>query len=117
MQFLTSIKGHNSKVIWRNLPIYNPKSLLAGINSYAKFEENRSKTTQVRERKRTISNFEPQSRAITLRSFDEIYPPTIPNHSLPVSTHMQSLKKIVQKLLKLESGNEQNAIFNINQGP
>ena len=50
---LTSIKGHNSKVIRRNLPIYNPKPHLAGINLYAKFEENRSKTTQVRERKRT----------------------------------------------------------------
>ena len=41
----------------RNLPIYDPKPLLAGINSYAKFEENRSKTTQVRERKRTKSIF------------------------------------------------------------
>ena len=28
-----------------------------GINSYAKFEENGSKTTQVRERKRTKCNF------------------------------------------------------------
>ena len=46
-----------------NLPIYNPKPILAGINSYAKFEENRL------------------------------------------------------KLLKLESGNEQNAILNLNQGP
>ena len=61
--------------------------------------------------------FKPQSRAITLRSFDEIYTSTIPNHSLPISTHMQSLKKIGQKLLKLESGNEQNAIINLNQGP
>ena len=30
---------------------------------------------------------------------------------------MQSLKKIGQKLLKLESVNEQNEIFNLNQGP
>ena len=30
----------------------------------------------------------------------------IPNQSLPVSTNMQSLKKIDEKLLKLESGNE-----------
>ena len=57
MQFLTSIKGHNSKVIRRNLPSSNPKPLLADINSYAKFKENRSKTTQVRERKRTKSIF------------------------------------------------------------
>ena len=106
MQFLTSIKGHNSKVIWRNLPIYNPKPLLAGINSYAKFEENRSKSTQVRERKWTKCNLKPQSGAITLRLFDEIYPSTIPNHSLPVSTRIQSLKKIGQKLLKLESRNK-----------
>ena len=57
------------------------------------------------------------TKAITLGSFDEIYPSTIPNHSLSVLTHMQSLKKIGQKLLKLESGNEQNAIFNLDQGP
>ena len=50
------------------------------------------------------------TRAITLRSF-EIYPSTIPNHSLSVSSHMQSLKKIGQKLLKLESGNQQNAFL------
>ena len=30
----------------------------------------------------------------------------IPNHSSPISMSMQSLKKIGQKLLKLESGNE-----------
>ena len=62
-------------------------------------------------------NFEHKSGAITVRSFHEIYPSTIPNKSLLVSTHMQSLKKIGQKLLKLESGNEKNAIFNLNQGP
>ena len=62
-------------------------------------------------------NFEHKSRAITVRSFQEIYPSTIPNQSLPVSTNMQSLKKIGKKLLKLESGNEKNAIFNLNQGP
>ena len=30
---------------------------------------------------------------------------------------MQSLKKIGKNILKLESGNEKNAIFNLNQGP
>ena len=51
------IKGHNSEVVRPNLPIYNPKPILVDINSYAKFEENRSKTTQVRERKQTKCNF------------------------------------------------------------
>ena len=37
---------------------------------------------------------------------DEIYPSTIPNHSFLISTLIQSLKKIGQKLLKIESGNE-----------
>ena len=63
-------------------------------------------------------NFEHKSRAITVRSFHKIYPSTIPNQSLLVSTNMQSFKKIGKKLLKLESGNEkENAIFNLNQGP
>ena len=52
----TSIKGHNS-VIYRGyiriLPFCNPKPLLPDINVHAKFEENRSKTTQVRVRKRS----------------------------------------------------------------
>ena len=63
-------------------------------------------------------NFEHKSRAITVRSFHEIYPSTIPNQSLPVSTNMQRLKKIGQKLLKLESGNEKKkGILHLNQGP
>ena len=41
-EFLTSIKGHNSSLNWRNLPIYNPKPLLPNIKSYTKFKENRS---------------------------------------------------------------------------
>ena len=46
-----------------------------------------------------------QSRAITL-FINEFSPFAIPNHSSVISISMQSLKKIGQKLLKLESGNE-----------
>ena len=37
---------------------------------------------------------------------NEFSPSAIPNHSSLISMSMQSLKKIGQKLLKLESGNE-----------
>ena len=37
---------------------------------------------------------------------NEFSPFAIPNHSSPTSMSMQRLKKIGQKLLKLESGNE-----------
>ena len=47
-----------------------------------------------------------QSRAITLLFINEFSPFAIPNHSSPISMTMQSLKKIGQNLLKLESGNE-----------
>ena len=47
-----------------------------------------------------------QSRAITLLFINEFSPFIISNHSSPVSMSMQSLKKIGQKLLKLESRNE-----------
>ena len=47
----TSIKDQNSVVYKWIQPICNPKSLLPDINSHAKFEENWSKTTQVRVRK------------------------------------------------------------------
>ena len=52
-KLLTSNKGHNSRLNLRNLPIYNPKPLLPNINSYTKFEENRSKNAQDRELKRS----------------------------------------------------------------
>ena len=42
-QFITSIKGHNSLLIFRNLSICNIKTLLFNINSYTQFEENRLK--------------------------------------------------------------------------
>ena len=47
-----------------------------------------------------------QSRAITLLFMNEFSPFSIPNHSFPISISMQDLKKIGQKLLKFESGNE-----------
>ena len=47
-----------------------------------------------------------QSRAITLLFMNEFSPFAIPNHSFLVSISVQSLKKIGQKLLKLESGND-----------
>ena len=40
-QFITSINGHNSVLICRNLSICNTKTLLFNINSYTQFEENR----------------------------------------------------------------------------
>ena len=39
-QFITSIKGHNSVLICRNLSICNTKTLLFNINSSTQFEVN-----------------------------------------------------------------------------
>ena len=47
-----------------------------------------------------------QSRAITLLFIYEFSQFAIPNHSSLTSMTVQNLKKIGQKLLKLESGNE-----------
>ena len=47
-----------------------------------------------------------QSRAITLLFINKFSPFATPNHSSLTSMSMQSLKKIGQKLLKLESGNK-----------
>ena len=110
-EFLISIKGHNSGLNRRNLPIYNPKPLLPNINSYTKFEENQSQNTQDRERKQI---FNVNQGSFTLDLIDEICPSTIPNHSFLISTIIQSLKKISQKNAK---DRDRNRIFNINQGP
>ena len=45
-------------------------------------------------------------KAITLLFQNEISPLAIPYHSSPIPMSMQSLKKIGQKVLKLEHGNE-----------
>ena len=52
----TSIKGHNSVVYIQIMPSRNPKPLLPDINVHARFDENRSKTTQVRVRKRSADD-------------------------------------------------------------
>ena len=36
---LRSINCHNSVAIWRNLPIFDPKTHLPNIKSYGKFEK------------------------------------------------------------------------------
>ena len=51
--FSTYIKGHNAVVSERNQPTCNPIPLLPDTNVYAKFEENWSKGTKVRARKRS----------------------------------------------------------------
>ena len=47
-QFITSIKGHYSVLICRNLPICNPRTLLHNINSHNKFKENRYRNAKDR---------------------------------------------------------------------
>ena len=64
------------------------------------------KSTKVRARKRSAKHFWHTSRAITLLFQNEISPLAIPYHSSPIPMSMQRLKKIGQKVLKLEHGNE-----------
>ena len=59
-----------------------------------------------RARKRSAKHFWHTSRAITLLFQKEISPLAIPYHSSPIPMSMQSLKKMGQKVLNLEHGNE-----------
>ena len=65
----------------------------------------------------TKNAFGHKSRAITLLFLNEIIPLAIPYHSSPIPMSVQNLKKIGEKLLKLEHGNEAQSIFDIHQGP
>ena len=76
---------------------------LAFINAYTKFYQNSSRFVMKILRKNTFLH---QSRAMTLLFINEFSPFEIPKHSSLISMSTQSLKKIGQKLLKLESGNE-----------
>ena len=62
-------------------------------------------------------HIEHKSRAITLLFLNEIIPLAIPYHSSPIPMSMQGLKKIGEKVLKLEHGNKAQNIFDIHPGP
>ena len=97
---------HNQPTEW-NYPTYNPIPFLSDTNIYAKFEENGyTGTTTVRAQKRRAKHFWHTSRAITLLFQNEISPLAIPYHSSPIPMSMQRLKKIGQKVLKLEHRNK-----------
>ena len=99
-KYPTSIKGHSSGLNWRNLPIYDPKPILPNINSYTKFEENRSKMLKIESGKEFLTSIKGNN------LIDDIYPSTISNHFFLISTLIQNLKKISQKMWKIESGNK-----------
>ena len=97
-QFITSIKGHNSALICRNLSICNTKTLLFNINSYTQFEEIGKGMPKIKS--------ENKSRAITLYLFVKIYPSAIREHSFTISTIVPNLKKIGKGMQKIESENQ-----------
>ena len=97
-----SIKGHNSVKNRPKIMHFRNNMDLVYIYAYTKFYQNSSICSENIEEKHIFT----QSRAITLLFINEFSPFAIPNHSSPISISMQSLKKICQKLLKLESRNE-----------
>ena len=100
-KILTSIKGHNSVKNWPKIMCIRNNMDLIYINVYTKFYQNLSICSEDIEKK----HFLHQSRAITLLAIYKFSLFAIPNHSSLLSMSMQSLKKIGQKLLKLEFGN------------
>ena len=100
-KILASIKGHNSVKNWPKITCIRNNMDLVFINAYTKFYQNSSICSEDIEEKHILH----QSRAKTV-VYKEFCPFAIPNHSFPISMSMQSLKKIGQKLLQLESGNE-----------
>ena len=72
------------------------------INAYSKFYQNSSICSEDIEE----NTFLHQSRAIPLLFINEFSPFAIPNHYSLISMSTQSVKKIGQKLLKLEPGND-----------
>ena len=99
--FWTYIKGHNSVVSEWKYPTCNPIPLLP-MQSLKKIGKNVLKLEHGNEAK----HFWHTSMAITVLFQNKISPPVIPYHSSPIPMSMQSLKKIGQKVLKLEHGNE-----------
>ena len=101
-KILTSIKGHYSVKIDQKQCALDTTWLLylsMHIQNFIKIHPFVLKIL----RKNTFLH---QSRSITLLFMNEFSPFAIPNHSSLISMSTQSLKKIGQKGLKLESGND-----------
>ena len=101
-KILTSIKGHNSVKNGQKIMCFRHNIDFVYINAYTKVYQNLSICSEYIEE----NTFLHQSMAITLLIINEFSPFAIPNHPFPITMSMQSLKKIGQKLLKLEFGNE-----------
>ena len=99
-KLLMSIKGHNSVKNWPKIICIRYIMDLVYSNAYTKFIKIHPFVDIKEKHIFTIS------RAITLLFIYEFSPFAIPNHSSFISMSIQSLKKIGQNLLKLESGNE-----------
>ena len=114
--------GHNSRAITllflnEIIPLaipYHSSPIPMSMQSLKKICK---KVLKLRARKRSAKHFRHTSRAITLLFQNEISPLAIPYHSFPIPLSMQSLKKIGEKVLELEHGNEAQSIFDIHQGP
>ena len=100
-EILTSIKGYNAVKNWPNIMCIRNRMDLVFINAYIKFYQNSSICSEDIEEKHIFTSIKGHKSVI-----NEFSPFAIPNHSSPISMSMQSLKKIGQKLLKLESGND-----------
>ena len=85
---------------------------LVYINAYTKFYQISSISSEDIEKKKQKKNKNKKKHIFSSMKghnsvvYNEFSPFAIPNHSSPISMSMQSVKKIGQKLLKLESGNE-----------
>ena len=101
-KILTSIKGHYYIKNWPKITYIRHNMDLVYINAYTNFIKIHPLVLKIL-RKNTFLH---HSRAIALLFINEFSPFAIPNHSFPISVCMQSLKKIGQRLPKLESGNE-----------
>ena len=94
---LTSIKGHNSV---RN------RQKITSIRTWILYISMQVPNSSICSEDMVENTFLHQSRAITLLFMNKFSPFSNPNRSSPISTSMQSLKKIGQKLLKSGSRNE-----------
>ena len=106
-KILTSIKGHNSLKIDQNYCALDQKYCALNTTWILYLSMHIQNLIKIHSfvlkilRKNTFLH-----QAITLLFVNEFSPFAIPNHSSLISMFMQSLKKIGQKILKLESGND-----------
>ena len=102
-KLLMPIKGHNSRLNWRNLPIFNPKPLLSNINLIQSLKKIGQKMLKIESGNKFLTSIKGHNSRLNWRNLPIYNPkPLLPN----INSFAKFEENRSKKMIKIESGNE-----------